>query len=275
LTRIAKTRRKLCGFAVVCVSARNKDIARNYLIQIKETSMKTILSASLVLLVASLTPFAGQAPNVIGSWDIMIDSPQGQNKAVLVIKKDGDKLSGTLKGARGERPLESISVTGTEITFTMKANIQGQDMIFTYKGKAEKDSMKGNADFGGFAEGTWSAVPHKEDATGPVPAPTTGATNITGTWSFTVETSAGSGSPTFTFKQEGENLAGTYKGQFGEAPLNGTVKGADVKFTIKVNAQGQDLTITYSGKIEGKDSMKGTANYGDLGEGTWTAKRQP
>ncbi len=240
--------------------------------------MKRILSTTFVLLLVSLTTaLAGQSANVVGSWDITIDSPQGQNKALLVIKKDGDKLTGSIKGARGERPLETVSVTGSEITFTMKANVQGQDMIFTYKGKAEKDSMKGNADFGGFAEGTWSAVPHKEDATATSPAPAApaaGATNITGVWNFTVETSAGSGSPTFTFKQDGENLTGTYKGQFGEAPLTGTVKGADVKFTIKVNAQGQDLTINYVGKIEGKDSMKGTASFGELGEGTWTAKRQ-
>jgi len=98
--------------------------------------------------------------------------------------------------------------------------------------------------------------------------------NITGTWDFTVETAAGSGTPTFTFKQEGEKLTGSYKGQLGEAQLTGTVKGSDVKFSFKLSAQGQDLTITYTGKIEGADNMKGTAAYGELGEGTWTAKRK-
>ena len=47
-----------------------------------------------------------------------------------------------------------------------------------------------------------------------------------------------------------------------------------MKFAIKINAQGQDLTLTYSGKIESKDSMKGTVQLGELGEGTWTAKRK-
>ena len=32
--------------------------------------------------------------------------------------------------------------------------------------------------------------------------------DVTGTWLFQVETSGGSGSPTFTFKQEGETLTG-------------------------------------------------------------------
>lgn len=245
--------------------------------------MKRILGSifvltALVLSVAQARPLAALQSGVVGAWDITIDSPQGQNKALLVLKKEGDKLTGSLKGARGERPLESVTLTAGDITFVIKANIQGQDMVFTYKGKVEKDSMKGDADFGGFASGTWSAVPHKEGAAAPpaspaAPAAASGA-NITGVWDFAVETSAGSGSPTFTFKQDGENLTGTYKGQFGEAPLTGTVKGADIKFTIKVNAQGQDLTITYTGKVEGKDSMKGTASFGELGEGTWTGKRK-
>jgi hypothetical protein len=217
--------------------------------------------------------------SVVGTWDITIESPQGKRESQLVIKQDGGKLTGALKSPRGERPLDSVKLEGNDITFVMTANVQGQDMVFTYKGKVEKDSMKGDADFGGFATGSWSAVPHKEGApaaaapSAPAAQPTGGAANVTGAWAFTVETQAGSGSPSFTFKQDGENLTGMYKGQFGEAPLTGTVKGSDIKFTVKVNAQGQDITITYSGKIDG-NSMKGTASFGEMGEGTWTAKRK-
>jgi hypothetical protein len=243
--------------------------------------MKRVLGITLMLIGAGLCAapaFGGQNPNVVGSWDITVDSPQGKNNSLLVIKKDGDKLGGMIKGARGERPLESVTLGGSDITFVVKANIQGQDMVFTYKGKVEKDSMKGDADFGGLATGTWSAVPHKEGAaapaTMPASAPQAGGVNITGDWSVAVETSAGSGNPSFTFKQEGENLTGMYKGQLGEGPLTGTVKGADIKFTIKVNAQGQDLTIVYTGTIESKDSMKGKVVLGELGEGTWTGKRK-
>jgi hypothetical protein len=243
--------------------------------------MKRILGSifvltALVLSVAQARPLAVPQSGVAGEWDITTESPNGPNKSLLVIKKEGDKLTGAMKSPRGERPLESVTLAGSDITFLMKINAQGQDIVITYKGKVEKDSMKGDADFGGFASGTWSAVPHKEGASspsGPAAAPAQGA-NITGVWDFAVETSQGSGNPTFTFKQDGENLTGSYKGTFGEAPLTGTVKGADIKFVIKVNAQGQDMTITYSGKIENKDGMKGTAALGELGEATWTGKRK-
>jgi hypothetical protein len=243
--------------------------------------MKRALAVTLILIVAPLigTPSqAAQDANIVGSWDITVESPQGKTTSLLMIKKDGDKFSGMMKGARGERPLESVSLSGSDVTLVMKIDFQGQPMVITYKGKVEKESMKGEADFGGLATGTWSAVTHKEGAAAPAAAPPSapqaGAMNITGDWSVTVETSGGSGNPSFTFKQDGETLTGTYKGQFGESPLTGTVKGADIKFTIKINAQGQDLTIEYAGKIESKDSMKGTVKLGELGEGTWTGKRK-
>lgn len=107
--------------------------------------------------------------------------------------------------------------------------------------------------------------------------PTMGAsrqsTDVTGTWKITVETQAGSGSPTVVLKQDGENLTGTYKGQFGEAPLTGTIKGNAIKFSFKVNAQGQDLQIDYAGTVDGK-SMKGTVKLGDFGDGTFTATKE-
>src|SRR5678816_27545 len=52
--------------------------------------------------------------------------------------------------------------------------------------------------------------------------------DVTGTWDFQVETPQGSGTPVFTFKQEGEKLTGQYKGLLGEAALTGTVKGNEI-----------------------------------------------
>jgi len=98
-------------------------------------------------------------------------------------------------------------------------------------------------------------------------------TNVTGTWNLAVETDAGSGNPTFTFKQEGEALTGTYKGTFGEASLKGTVKGNQIVFSFKTSGQDQELEIEYSGTVDGT-TMKGKVKLGGLGEGTFTGKKQ-
>jgi hypothetical protein len=242
----------------------------------KRIAVSLFALVAVLVSIAQVNSLARPQSSVVGTWDVTIESPQGKRDAMLVIKQDGGKLAGAMKSQAGERPLDSIALKGDEITFAMTRNVQGQDMVFTYKGKVEKDSMKGDVDFGGFATGAWSAVPHKEGSTPAASAapPTAASLNISGVWAFAVETAAGSGTPTFTFKQDGESLTGTYKGQFGEAPLTGTVKGSAIKFTVKVNAQGQDITINYTGTIENKDSMKGNAAFGELGEGTWTAKRK-
>jgi hypothetical protein len=99
--------------------------------------------------------------------------------------------------------------------------------------------------------------------------------DVTGKWLFAVETSAGGGTPTITLKQEGEKLTGHYSStQLGEAELTGSVKGTAITFAFGADVQGTHLDVTYSGTIEGKDSMKGKVNLGGLGEGTFTAKRQ-
>lgn len=94
--------------------------------------------------------------------------------------------------------------------------------------------------------------------------------DVTGTWVFQVETSGGSGSPTFTFKQEGETLTGKYSGQFGEANIKGTMKGNQIDFSFDAEGLGK---ITYSGTFD-NGTMKGKVNLGDQASGTWTAKRK-
>ena len=97
--------------------------------------------------------------------------------------------------------------------------------------------------------------------------------DVTGKWAFNVETSAGAGAPTFTFKQDGEKLTGHYAGTFGEADLTGTVKGTDITFGFTVDAQGTAIKETYTGTVD-KDTMKGKIVIEGIGEGTFTAKRQ-
>ena len=90
---------------------------------------------------------------------------------------------------------------------------------------------------------------------------------LTGTWNFSVETSAGSGSPTFIFNQETDtSFTGTYKGQLGEAPVKGTIKGKEVKFSFTVS----DNLIEYTGIWDG-NNLKGSVKLGSMAEGTFSA----
>ena len=99
--------------------------------------------------------------------------------------------------------------------------------------------------------------------------------DVSGKWLFTVSTTAGTGTPTLTFKQAGDTLTGHYSSQtLGEADLKGTVKDRKITFGVSVEMQGTSFVVTYSGTVEGKDSMKGTLDLGGQASGTFTGKRQ-
>lgn len=106
-------------------------------------------------------------------------------------------------------------------------------------------------------------------------SPAAWAADLTGKWEASVDTSAGSGSPTFVFKQDGEKLTGDYSGALGAAKLAGSVKGSAVEFKFQADAGGESVVVEYKGTVEadGK-SMKGTVKLGSLADGTFTAKRQ-
>ena len=99
------------------------------------------------------------------------------------------------------------------------------------------------------------------------------ATNVTGEWTFNVQTDQGGGTPTITFKQDGEKLTGKYAGQLGNADLTGTVKGNAIHFTFTIDAGGQQAPVTYDGTVE-KNTMKGKLDIGGMVTGTFTATKK-
>jgi hypothetical protein len=97
--------------------------------------------------------------------------------------------------------------------------------------------------------------------------------DVAGTWAITVETANGTGTPSVTFKQDGDKLTGTYSSQiFGEQKVTGTIKGNAISFSFTGSFDGNTLTVTYSGTVDG-NTMKGKVTLGELGEGTFTAKK--
>ena len=212
-----------------------------------------------------------------GTWDVTLNSPQGTFNIQFILKQDGEQLTGVVKGQRGETALEG-TLKAKDIVLKWTTKFQDNDLPITLNGVFDGNTMKGTADYGGFAQGDFSAKRAAEPTASPSPpAPNAGTAekvDISGAWLFQVETSAGTGTPAFTFKQEGETLTGQYKGVFGEAPLTGTIKGNKVDFKITAKIQEQDVTINYTGTVEKDGTMKGTVSVGDLGSGTWTGKRQ-
>ena len=99
--------------------------------------------------------------------------------------------------------------------------------------------------------------------------------DVTGAWTFTIMSEAGTGTPTVTFKQDGEKITGHYSSMLvGEADLTGTVKGQAIEFTVRADLGGMPVEFKFVGTVENKDSMKGKLDSGGFGDGTFTGKRK-
>ena len=106
-----------------------------------------------------------------------------------------------------------------------------------------------------------------------VPSFAADTAKVAGEWNLTVESPNVTGTPTANFKQDGENLTGTFKGRLGESPLHGTIKGNAIKFTVSMATPDGNIPAEYSGTVDG-DSMKGTVKFGEIGQGSFTGKRK-
>ena len=98
------------------------------------------------------------------------------------------------------------------------------------------------------------------------------AAKVGGTWEMTSQGRQGPMTSTLTIDQSGNKFKGTLKGQMGETPIEGTVDGNKISFTIERDTPNGKFTMTYNGTVDG-DSMKGTVKVRD-NEREWSAKKQ-
>lgn len=228
--------------------------------------------AASMLFVLSFATLA-MAQSIDGNWDVKIVSPQGERVAPVSLKQSGENVTGKM----GPYDVTG-SVKGTAVTLKYTVKFQDNDLPITMTGTLNGDAMAGKADFGGFAEGEWSAKKSNSTAAPAAPAAAASASSSSaaaaGEWSLVFSTPNGDIPAKFMIKQEGENLMGEVKGEgpIGNVPLKGTLKGdaVEIKYTIKF--EGNDMPITMKGKVTGGE-MKGTADYGGLAEGEFKGKK--
>ncbi len=161
----------------------------------------------IVCMLTCASPLRAQDADILGSWDVTVTAGQGpETSAPLVLKRDRDQIVGTFSSPQGDQSVEA-SVKNSVVTIWFTVRTQNGPISITMKGTADGDTMNGSMDFGGRDQGQWSA--RRASGTGGAQAPSQeSATNVSGTWSFQVEVGGNTGTPTMTFKQDGEKLSG-------------------------------------------------------------------
>jgi hypothetical protein len=100
------------------------------------------------------------AADVSGTWQVSVETSQGTGTPTVVLKQDGEKLTGTFNSQIfGEAKLTG-SVKGNAIEFAFEGDAGGQTLKVSYKGTIESPTtMKGTAVYAGFDDkATWTAT---------------------------------------------------------------------------------------------------------------------
>ena len=102
----------------------------------------TSLAIGLALVLAT-TGVAADKADPTGTWKYTVKTPMGDFEIVLTLKLDGGKLTGATKRAEMETKIEDPKFKDGEVSFQVKREVNGNEIIAKYKGKLEGDTIKG------------------------------------------------------------------------------------------------------------------------------------
>jgi hypothetical protein len=102
---------------------------------------KRIAFLSVCFVFAALT--LAWAADVNGKWTAQVPGRDGQTRELtFTFKAEGEKLTGSMSGQQGDSEIADGKISGDQISFTVKINIQGNERKFLYKGTVSGDEMK-------------------------------------------------------------------------------------------------------------------------------------
>jgi hypothetical protein len=114
--------------------------------------MKTILSAALVLGFCGLAGAQSEKADPVGTWKCEYKIGDQKRTAELTIKKDGDKLVGTMDWPdQKDEKIKDPKFKDGKLTFSAERKLMGNTIPIEYTLTIDGDKFKGKgaSDFGG------------------------------------------------------------------------------------------------------------------------------
>lgn len=82
------------------------------------------------------------AADVAGKWSAQMPGRDGNTREVAMnFKVEGDKLTGTIGGQRGDAEISDGKVSGDEISFSVVREFQGNQVKLNYTGHVSGDEI--------------------------------------------------------------------------------------------------------------------------------------
>jgi hypothetical protein len=121
--------------------------------------MTFVVRALAVSLLAAV--IATEPAKVAGKWNVTLQLESITGHPVILLKQDGEKLTGTYEGRYGPSELTG-TIKEKEIEFSVSFTAEGMQTQGVFAGVVEGDTMRGDVSFEGAGDGTWTAARAKE-----------------------------------------------------------------------------------------------------------------
>ncbi len=120
------------------------------------TRLRFFLNCAAALLLVVSPAAAQQSVDVTGTWAFSVTTENGTGTPTVVLKQEGEKVTGTYESARmGVRELEG-TIKGNAIRFVLKGSGGGAPTLTFIGVGADKDHMNGELDMGGMGSATFT-----------------------------------------------------------------------------------------------------------------------
>lgn len=105
--------------------------------------MKKHLIWTLGVLVA-LAVFTAAAADINGAWKATMQGRDGQTmEQTFKLKSEGSTVTGSISGGMGgEAQIQDGKIEGDTVTFKVKREFNGNEMVIKYEGKISGDEIK-------------------------------------------------------------------------------------------------------------------------------------
>jgi hypothetical protein len=94
--------------------------------------------------------------------------------------------------------------------------------------------------------------------------------DLTGKWRMSLDMEMGRATPLLELQQNEGKLTGTYTGRYGSSQVSGDIDGRTFKFGVAM----ETMTLQFRGEVQEDGTLKGTADFGEMGTAKWTAARE-
>lgn len=118
-----------------------------------------ILRRTLLISIAAVGAMAASAfaadANITGTWNMTVETPAGAGSPTFILKQSGKDVTGDYQGALGQAPVTG-TVNGNDVALKFTLNAGGSDMVVTYTGTVDGNTMKGKVSLGELGDGTFT-----------------------------------------------------------------------------------------------------------------------